>query len=79
MNEEIQKMQGALRLTEFDGFSEIIAKSLLWGQWPISLIFYPNTLRIESIGALKDLKEPNIKGREWLLSVVNKYPWNINI
>ena len=79
MNSEIKEMQGALRLTEFDGFSEIIAKSLLWGQWPISLIFYPNTLRIESIKSLKNLKEPNLKGREWLLSVVNKYPWNINI
>lgn len=79
MNEEIKEMTGALRLTEFDGFSEIIAKSLLWGQWPVSLIEYPHTLKPENIDMLALAREPNIKGREWLLSVVNKYPWNINI
>ncbi len=74
MDEETKQMQGALRLTEFDGFSEIIAKSLLWGQYPISLIEYPHTQRPEKI---EFPAEPNIEGREWLLSVVNKYPWNI--
>ena len=78
MNEEIKKMQGGLRLTEFDGFSEIIAKSLLWGQWPVSLIEYPGTLKISDIDLLSVAKEPNHTGREWLLSVVNKYPWNEN-
>lgn len=78
MNQEIQTMQGALRLTKFDGFSEIIAKSLLWGQWPVSLIEYPCTIHPDKI---KDLflparDKPNYAGREWLLSVVNKYPWN---
>ncbi len=78
MNEEIKHMQGALRLVEFDGFSEIIAKSLLWGQWPISIIDYPHTLKPNELVQLKVKQEPNIKGREWLLSVVNKYPWNEN-
>lgn len=73
MNKEIKEMQGGLRLTSFDGFSEIVAKGLLWGQYPISIIEYPHTLRP---GKLEFPKEPNIKGREWLLSVVNKYPWN---
>lgn len=76
MNAEIKEMTGALRLTEFDGFSEIIAKSLLWGQWPVSLIEYPHTLKPENIDMLVVAREPNIKGREWLLEVVNKYPWN---
>ncbi len=35
MNNEIRKMQCGMRLNEFDGFSEITAKSILWGQWPI--------------------------------------------
>lgn len=73
MNQETKQMQGALRLTEMDGFSEIIAKSLLWGQYPISLIEYPHILRSDEI---EFPKEPNIKGREWLLSVCNKFPWN---
>jgi len=77
MNEEIKDMQGALRLVPMEGFSEIIAKSLLMGQWPVSLIKYPHTLSIEELGMLKDKKEPNIKGREWLLSVVNQFPWNL--
>lgn len=79
MNLQIKEMQGALRLTEFDGFSEIVAKSLLWGQYPISLIDYPNTLKPNEIHKLKDLKEPNIKGREELIQKLNKYPWNTNV
>lgn len=75
MNEEIKKMTGALRLTEFDGFSEIIAKSLLWGQWPVSLIQYPHTVALENIRMTRLFDRPNTEGREWLLSKVNKYPW----
>lgn len=42
MNEQTRTMTGALRLTKFDGFSEILAKSYLWGQKPISpYIPYP--------------------------------------
>lgn len=76
MDRETKQMQGALRLTEFDGFSELIAKSLLWGQHPISLIKYPHTLDPKNISNLRELKKPNIEGRNWLLSIVNKYPWN---
>lgn len=76
MNAEIKEMQGALRLTEFDGFSELVAKALLWGQWPVSLIHYPYTLPGESLGIIPDLDKPNEKGREWLMKNINKYPWN---
>lgn len=40
MNSEVKSMTGAIRMVEFEGFSEIIAKSILWGQEPISLIKY---------------------------------------
>lgn len=76
MNEEIKYMQGALRLTEFDGFSEIVAKSLLWGQWPVSVINYPYTLSIDRIADIARMTEPNTLGRQWLLENVNKFPWN---
>lgn len=79
MNEEIKDMQGCLRLTSFDGFSEIVAKALLWGQWPVSLIEYPHTIRPFEMEKLKDMKDANIKGREWLLASVNRYPWNANV
>lgn len=77
MNEEIKEMQGALRLTEFDGFSEIVAKSLLMGQYPVSIINYPTTLNLSDIGQITSKTEPNLKGREWVLNNVNKYPWNV--
>lgn len=79
MNREIKKMQGALRLTEFDGFSEIIAKSVLMGQWPVSLIEYPHMLKLSEIREILEKKEPNTQGREYYLEKVNQYPWNINI
>ena len=79
MDEETRGMQGALRLTKFEGFSEIIAKSFLWGQWPISLIQYPHTIQPKDIGTLFAKKEPNKKGREWLLKNVNRFPWHTNV
>ena len=75
MNAETKEMQGALRLTEFEGFSEIVAKSLLWGQHPVSTIDYPGTIRPQDIGALKHLALPNKIGRDWVLTAVNQYPW----
>lgn len=63
MNKEIKSMTGAIRLTEFEGFSEILAKSILWGQKPISLIKYE----------FLNKKNP----RKELLKIVNKYPWNV--
>lgn len=77
MNEEIKKMQGSLRLTEFDGCSELVVKALLWGQYCFSLIDYPGTLKPNTISTLHHAKAPNHTGRDWLLSVVNKYPWNV--
>ena len=62
MDGECKSMTGALRLVEFEGFSEILAKSILWGQKPISLIDYP----------FLEAENP----REALLKVINKYPWS---
>lgn len=76
MNAETKEMQGALRLTEFDGFSEILAKSILWGQWPISLIPYEHILPVNEIGLLKELTGPNIGGREYYRKILNKFPWS---
>ena len=77
MNEEIKYMQGGLRPLEFDGFSEIVAKSFLWGQYPISPIPYGHSLDIDEMWKLHDLQEPNVEGRAYYLSIINNYPWNI--
>jgi len=77
MNEEIKNMQGALRLVKFDGFSEIVAKSVLMGQWPVSLIPYPFMFPVEQIGLLKNQKYPNTEGRNHYLKTLNCFPWNL--
>lgn len=77
MNEEVSKMQGALRLTEFDGFSEILGKSIMWGQWPVSIIEYPHILKVSEINQVKDKKKPNLEGRDYYFQRFNKYPWNV--
>jgi hypothetical protein len=77
MNLEVMQMQGGLRLLKFDGFSEILAKSVLWGQWPISAIPYPHMLPIEELHRLPALNKANLEGRDYYLSTLNKYPWVI--
>lgn len=72
-DEEIRNYQSALRLNQFDGFSEILAKSVLMGQYPISRIAYPeiDTYRTEAelinlLNKLKQKKEPNHKAmKHW--------------
>lgn len=78
MNEEIKKMQGGLRMLEFDGASEILMKSILWGQYPISLIEYDYILKPKELDLLKDKTEPNVIGREHYRKILNKYVWNKN-
>lgn len=76
MNQEIKTMQGGIRLLEHDGFSEILAKSILWGQYPVSVIPYPHMLKPEEIATIKDKIEPNREGRDHFIKTLNKYPWN---
>ena len=78
-NSEIKEMQGGLRLVPFDGCSEVIVKSILMGQYPISLIEYPYVLKLSELGEIIKKTEPNYKGREWFIANLNKYPWNENI
>lgn len=39
MNKEVSNMQCGLRLNKHDGFSEVTAKSVLWGQFPITYLY----------------------------------------
>lgn len=86
MNDEVKCMQSGLRLNEFDGFSEITAKSILLGQYPITRINYPHIDSyqtkeglIELLNNLVNKKEPNLKVRDYYLSSINQYPWNDKI
>ena len=42
LDEEIKKYDEAIRLNEFDGFSEVIAKGILLGHRIVTRIYYPN-------------------------------------
>ncbi len=86
MNEEVKGMQAGLRLNTMDGFSEILAKSVLWGQYPISAIAYPHidtfTNKHELVTKLNELAYktgPNKEGRDFYRGVINMYPWNSKI
>ena len=82
MNRETATMQVGLRLNEFDGFSEILAKAVLRGQYAIGKVKFPmipsyeNDLElILELNKLRRQKEPNLKVREFYRSKLNDYPW----
>lgn len=81
-NEEIKHYQCGLRPNDHDGFSEVTAKSVLMGQYPITKIPYPNILSyqteeelVELLGKLKFIKEPNLVARDYWRKAVNNYSW----
>jgi len=81
-NREIKDYQCGLRLNSHDGFSEISAKSILMGQYPITRLRYPmipnfNT-EDELVALLKALKEmdgPNYLGSDYYRVHLNRFPW----
>lgn len=81
-NEDIKKMQGGIRLVPFDGASEVIVKSVLMGQYPLSMIRYPFVSHFDEIekwvDLLKSRKDANLDGREWWIKNLNQYPWDIH-
>lgn len=83
MNQEIKGMQGALRLNESDGFSEILAKAVLQGQYAISRLEYPLIPSFDNeweltalLRSLTITYEPNTKARSYYQRALNNYPWN---
>lgn len=78
-DERIKGFQAGLCLNKFAGFSEIVAKSVLMAQYPISRISFPHidTCRDDSelvylLKLLKHKKKPNYKAREWWLNQLKK-------
>ncbi len=83
MNKEVISMQCGLRLNEFDGFSEITAKSILWGQYPFvwstfkyhGIESFSNKQELVTLlNSLKDRKIPN-PIRPFYVTNLNRYPW----
>lgn len=84
MNEQISKMQAGLRLNEFDGFSEVLAKAVLTGKYAIGKVKHPqiptfdNDLElILELNKIYHKEEPNLEARNWYVENLNSYPWNL--
>ena len=82
MNEDIKRYQIGLRLNEFDGFSEVLAKAVLMGQYAIGKVQHPlipsYETELDLIDQLNDLShrvEPNLEAREYYIKHLNKFPW----
>jgi len=78
-DKEIKEYQAGIRLHLFDGASEIMTKSVLMGQWPITYLKYPHITQASDeeslIEALKELsfkEKPNKEGREYYLKEFKK-------
>lgn len=72
MNGIVKGFQAHLRLNEFDGFGDSLAKSVLMGQWPISRIWYPGITSytnyqelVMHLKQLKDKNQPNYAASEY--------------
>lgn len=83
MNKEIEGYQIGLRLNNFDGFSEILAKAVLMGQYAISKVKHPLIPSFENdmeliliLNNLRKNKEPNYKAHDWYIYNLNRFPWN---
>mgnify|MGYP001596468949 CR=1 FL=1 len=79
-NEDIKYYHCGLRLNEFDGCSEIMVKSILLGQYPITRIKYPMVDSYETeeelirlLIGLKDKVKPNYATRQWWINSLNNY------
>jgi len=86
MNEETSMMHIGLRFNEFDGFSEIMAKAILRGQYAVGRVAHPFvqsfTDEIDLIFKLNRIRKnklPNFSAREWYRRNLNTFPWNVKM
>jgi hypothetical protein len=82
LNKEIQNYHCGFRPNMHDGFSEVIIKSVLLGQYPITRIKYENVWNytnekelIECFNKLKGQKTANLEARTYWIKQINQYPW----
>lgn len=81
-NNEIMNYQCGLRTNLRDGVSEVMVKSLLLGQYPITKIFYDKiwsyNTEDELVALIEKLKyttSPNLEARSWWIKRLNQFPW----
>lgn len=82
LDEEIKNYHCGLRPNEHDGASEVIIKSILLGQYPISKLPYEGVWNYDTFEDLVKLmerlmeqKKPNRETRSIWLQKLNQFPW----
>lgn len=82
LDEEIRKYHCGLRCNEHDGVSEVMVKSILLGQYPITRIPYEGVWSYQSFGELaehiqrlRQQTSPNLETRSIWLKKLNQFPW----
>lgn len=82
LDKEIRDYHCGLRPNKTDGISEVVMKSLLLGQYPISYLFYEGVWTYRTfaglqskIAELKKQTEPNIYPMTYWLGKLNDFPW----
>lgn len=82
LDEDIKDYHCGLRTNRTDGVSEVIIKSILLGQYPISFLPYEGVWQYKEFGdlimlieKLKRQVEPNYETRSIWIKQLNQYPW----
>jgi len=82
LNEEIKNYHAGFRPNNHDGVSEVMIKSLLLGQYPITRIKYDDVWNynsepelIDCINKLKEQTKPNLQARCSWIKKLNQYPF----
>ena len=82
LDEEIRQYHCGLRPNERDGVSEVMVKSILLGQYPITKIPYDGVWSYGTFGELTELvnklkqqTQPNYGLRELWIQKLNRFPW----
>ena len=81
-NREIKKYHAGFRPNFHDGFSEVTAKSVLLGQYPITRIKYDKIWNYTNEDELKNCfdklkkqERPNLEARSHWIKSFNQFPW----
>jgi ubiquinone/menaquinone biosynthesis C-methylase UbiE len=83
-NKEIKEFQCGLRCNAHDGFSEIVIKSALLGQYPISFLPYEKVPQFRNkeelvflLSKVREQTESNMEARNYWIARLNSYPWMV--
>ena len=82
LDKEIRGYHCGFRANKHDGVSEVIIKSLLLGQYPISRLPYEDVWQYETptdltmcVQALQEQTQPNYRPRIKWMKKINQFPW----